>query len=192
MKKSTIIILSSIFAIILLIIGYIGAFIAQYNTAKNLGLACDAKLKSNTAQFDNLYKKITQTSQIPGEKAKQIKGILEVYVSGRGGNDAGKVVSMIREAVPNIELPEYGQLMNIITGSRDTWTRNQEELVDTVNSYNKYITDIGPVRYMVKMIGGFEMKEAKVITSEKTDMVFESGKDNDVDLFGGAENKAEK
>ena len=82
--------------------------------------------------------------------------------------------------------------MNIVTGSRDTWTRNQEELVDTVNSYNKYITDIGPVRYMVKMIGGFEMKEAKVITSEKTDMVFESGKDNDVDLFGGAGNKAEK
>ena len=185
MKKSTIITLSAIGAIFILILGYIGAFIAQYNTAKNLGFACDAKLKANSASFDNMFKKIAQTSQIPGEKARQVKEILGAYVEGRGGNDAGKVVTMIREAVPNIELPEYGQLMNIITGSRDTWTRNQEELVDVVNNYNKYITDVGFIRPFVKMAGGFEMKEAKVITSSKTDEAFSTQKDNDVGLFGG-------
>ena len=185
MKKSTIITLSAIGAIFILILGYIGAFISQYNTAKNLGFACDAKLKANSAVFDSMWKTIAQTSQIPGEKAKQVKEILRAYVEGRGGNDGGKVVTMVREAVPGIELPDYGQLMNIITGSRNTWTANQEELVDVVNTYNKYITDMGAVRPLVKMFGGFQVKEAKVITSSKTDEAFSTQKDNDVGLFGG-------
>lgn len=183
MKKSTIIILSVLVAVTTCSIGLVVAGIGQYNTAKNLRLAYEAKEKANTASFDNMFKTIAQTSQIPGEKAKQVKGILEVYVSGRGGNDAGKVVTMIREAVPNIELPEYGQLMNIITGARNTWTRNQEEIVNVANEYNKYITDVGPVRSIVVMIAGFEKVDPKVITSDKTEEVFTTQKDNDVKLF---------
>lgn len=184
MKKSTIITLSVLGAIAILFLGYIAALISQYNTAKNLKLTYEAKEKSNTAVFDNMWKTIQQTSQIPGEKAKQVKEILSAYVSGRGGNDAGKVVTMIREAVPGIELPEYGQLMNIITGSRNTWTTNQRELVNVANEYNKYITDIGLVRFVAVSIGGFQKIEPKVITSDKTEGVFSSQKDNDVGLFG--------
>lgn len=183
MKKSTIIILSTLGAGAVSLFGLIFAGIGQYNTAKNLRLAYEAKEKANTAVFDNMFKVIAQNSQIPGEKAKQIKGILEVYVGGRGGNDAGKVVTMIREAVPNIELPEYGQLMNIITGARNTWTRNQEEIVNVANEYNKYITDVGPVRSVVVMMAGFQKIDPKVITSDKTEEVFSTQRDNDTKLF---------
>jgi hypothetical protein len=187
MKKSTIILLSCFLAGGVLILSMLFGGISQYNTAKNLKLHYEAKEKANTAIFDNMWKKITQTSQIPGEKAKQVKEILNAYVTGRGGNDSGKVVSVIREAVPNIELPEYGQLMNIITGSRDTWTRNQEELVNVANEYNKYITDIGIIRTITMRIGGFEKVNPKVITSDKTEEVFSTGKDNDVGLFNNTE-----
>lgn len=183
MKKSTIIILSILGAGAVSLFGLIFAGISQYNTAKNLKLAYEAKEKANSAVFDNMFKVIAQNSQIPGEKAKQIKSILEVYVGGRGGNDAGKVVTMIREAVPNIELPEYGQLMNIITGARNTWTRNQEEIVNVANEYNKYITDVGPIRSVVVIMTGFQKVDPKVITSDKTEEVFSSQRDNDTKLF---------
>ena len=165
-----------------LLVGYIGAVISQMNTAKNLGFDCDARLKANTATFDNMYKKIVQSSKIPGEKARQIKEILSAYVQGRGGN-AGQVVSMVRESVPDIQLPEYSQLINIITGSRDSWTRNQEELVNRVTVYNKYISDVGLVRSVAMSFGGFQPKEAKLITSDKTEEAFSTGKDNDTNLF---------
>lgn len=85
MKKPTIISLSVAGAFILLILGYIIALMSQYNTAKNLRLAYETKEKANSAVFDNMFKTIAQTSQIPGEKAKQIKEILSAYVQGRGG-----------------------------------------------------------------------------------------------------------
>ena len=183
MKKSTIIFLSIAGAFIILILGYIIALMSQYNTAKNLKLAYETKEKANSAVFDNMFKTIAQTSQIPGEKAKQVKAILGAYVQGRGGNDGGKVVTMVREAVPGVELPEYGELMRIITGTRNTWTANQVEITNVANEYNKYISDIGPVRSVVVMIGGFVKIDPKVITSDRTEEIFSTGRDNDTKLF---------
>lgn len=183
MTKTTSIVIASVSGLFLLGVSGLISGLSQYNHAKNLRLNCEAKEKSNIANFDNMYKKIVQSSSVPSEKAKQIKEILSAYVNGRGPNDAGKVATLVREAVPNIDLPEYGQLMNIITGSRDTWTRNQEELVDVVNVYNKYITDVGPIRSIVMAIGGFQQIEAKVISSDKTEEAFATEKDNDIKLF---------
>jgi hypothetical protein len=181
MKKSTIVMLAIGGAVCLLGMGGCTYLVGSYNKMVELRNVCDAKEKSNTAEFDGMYKKIVQSSQIPNEKAKQIKEILKAYVEGRGSNDAGQIVTMVREAVPNIQLPEYGQLMNIVTGSRDTWTRNQNELVSRVNEYNTYI-DKFPRTFLAGVFG-FPHKEAKVITSDKTEEAFSTGKDNDTKLF---------
>src|SRR4051812_29568286 len=42
--------------------------VSTYNTAKRLHNMYDAKLVDNTSEFDNMWKKISQTAQIPEAK----------------------------------------------------------------------------------------------------------------------------
>lgn len=157
-------------------------------SSKAIGLQNDykAKLKANQASFDNMWKKIQQVSQVPAEKKEALKEVITAYTSGRGTNGGG-MISAVREAVPNLDLSIYDQLVNIITGSRNTWTTNQEELVSIANSYNKTISS--PVAQFFLIGSGYQPIDPQIITSSKTEEAFNTGKDDDVNLFN---KKAEK
>lgn len=173
--------------IVVAVIGLIGAFgfamygVSTYNTAKRLHNLYDAKLVDNTSEFDNMWKKISQVAQIPSAKKDGLREIFEGYASARTGNtDSGSLMKWVQESIPNPDLSEYKDLMNIIVGSRDSWTNRQKELVDIARQYNEMLS-VFPSNIFLGLFG-MEKINPKVVTSSRTDNAFATGRDDDVDL----------
>jgi rubrerythrin len=155
--------------------------IGQYNIAVSLRTQYDSKVKANEAGFDNLWKKIQQTAQVTDAQKAALKEIFVSYAEARtGAGGGGELMKWVQESVPNVDVSVYRNLQNIITGSRDEWTRNQVELVDIANSYNLMLARF-PSNILLGALG-FQKIDAKVITSSRTEQAFATGKDDDVDL----------
>lgn len=169
--------------------GFVGVVwgVGTYNDEAALKNQYDSKVSANEASFDNMWKKIQQTSQVPDAQKNAFREIFEGYAKARSGNgNGGSVMNWIKEAIPNVKLDLYKNLLNIITGSRDEWTRNQIELVSISNQYNLKLS-VFPSNFLLHALG-FQKIDPKVITSTRTDAAFKTGKDDDVDLKLG--NKA--
>lgn len=181
--SKTILTLIVLAAILLGIGGCSGIYgVSTYNTAKRLHNLYDAKLVDNTSEFDNMWKKISQTSQIPDAKKDALKEIFNGYAAARTGNgDNGSLMKWVQESIPNPDLSEYRDVMNIIVGSRDSWTNRQKELVDIARQYNEMLS-VFPSNIFLGLFG-MEKIDPKVVTSSRTDNAFKTGKDDDVELF---------
>ena len=162
--------------------------VGTYNGAATLRNQYTSKVSANEASFDNMWKKIQQTSQVPEAQKNAFREIFESYASARTGpNGGGSVMNWIKESIPSPDLSLYKDLMNIITGSRDEWTRNQIELVSISNEYNQRLS-VFPSNILLGLFG-FQKIDPKVITSSRTENAFKSGKDNDVNLNFGSGKK---
>jgi hypothetical protein len=162
-------------------LGFGLALIGSYNGAATLRNTYEMKIKANESEFDNMFKKIQQASQIPNEKKNAFKEIYQGYASSRSSGSSNQMMTWIKEAVPNADLKIYDQLMNIITGSRDSWTMKQSELVSIAEQYNQRLSVI-PGNFILPLMG-FQKIDPKVITSTRTTEVFSSDKDDDLELF---------
>jgi len=168
-----------VIALSAIVVGLSG--VSVYNSQANLKNNYEMKVKSNQAEFDNMWKKITQVAQVPEAQKEAFKEVYSSYASARTSEGQGKMMAWIQEAVPNYNGEIYAQLMNIITASRDGWTMRQNELVDFARVYNANLV-VFPKNKFLKFFG-FEKIEPNVITSTRTDEAFKTGKDDDVDLF---------
>ena len=70
--------------------------------------------------------------------------------------------------------------MNIITSSRDRWTMRQKELLDYKREHDNILDKIPSGWFPA----GRQKIDVKIITSSRTEAAFESGVDDDVDVFG--------
>jgi len=170
------------FALLALVLGL--WLIGTYNDAATLRNQYESKVAANSAEFDNMWKKIQQTAQVPEAQKNAFREIFEGYANARTSEGQGRVMTWIKEAAPTVDLRLYGQLMNIITGSRDGWTRNQRELVSISEQYNQRLS-VFPGNFILPMMG-FQKIVPKVITSTRTEAAFATGKDDDVNLNMGA------
>ena len=156
------------------------SFVGIYNTQAQLKVTYEAKVKSNEADFDNMWKKISQVTQIPTEKKEAFRQIFVEYAEARTSDDAGKVMNWVQENAPNLDLNIYDNAMNIVAGSRDTWTMHQVELVDISRQFNQNMV-MFPRNIFLSFF--FDKINPKVISSGRTREAFESEEDNDVELF---------
>lgn len=164
------------------VIAVAGYCLSVYNTQAKLQTLYDAKVKDNSSEFDNMWKKISQVSQVPAAKKDALKDIFSSYADARSGNKSGgQMMQWIHESVPNVDLNTYDNLMNIITTSRDSWTERQKELVDISREFNQNLAT-QPSGALLHAFG-FKEIDAKVITSSRTEQTFQSGKDDDTNLF---------
>lgn len=156
--------------------------IGLLNHEAGLAIAIEAKQTDQTSEFDNMTKKISQMAQIPEAKKDALKEIFVEYASARSGDKtSGSLANWIHEAVPNAELKEFENLQNIIVSSRDSWTMRQKELIDLDREHDKMFVEF-PTGQILRMFGR-KRTEIIVITSSKTEKVFETGKDDDIRLF---------
>lgn len=175
----TIIALCATLLVGVLVIGGIGVNI--YNTQSTLKNTYEMKVKSNEAEFDNMWKKIQQTASVGEAQKDGFRQIFTDYAKGRTVEGAGKVMSWVKEAIPKVDLSIYKQILNIVTGSRDSWTGRQNELVDIARQYNQNLVTF-PKNLILGMFG-FQKIDPKIVTSSRTEKAFTDGKDDSVDLF---------
>ena len=174
------VILASALAGCLVVGGYV---LSTYNGAKTQHVLYEAKLKANTATFDNMWKKIQQVAQVTEAQKDALKDVLLGYAQARqgtGGAKDGSLARWVHEAVPNVDTSTFNNLQNIIAGSRDSWTFNQLELVDIAREYNRRL-EVQPSGFILGVLG-FKPINAKVITSSRTEETFITGKDDAVSV----------
>jgi LemA protein len=168
----------------ILALGLIGVVygISTYNSAAKLKNTYEMKVKSNSGEFDNMWKQISQVTQIADSKKEAFKEVFNGYATARTPEGAGKVMFWVKENAPNLDLSVYDKAQNIIVASRNGWTARQTELVDIAREYNQNLVTF-PKNVFLGMFG-FQKIDPKVITSSRTEKAFEDGKDDDVSLTG--------
>lgn len=175
----------------LILLGIVGAFglalivivsslIGQFNDAAKLRNQYEAKVVDNSSEFDNMKKKISQVVQVSDVQYDKLKEILVSYADARSTKSDNVMMNWIKESVPNIDTSTYKTIINIITGSRDSWTMRQKELIDISREYNQRLS-VFPGNFILPMFG-FQKIVPKVITSSATEKAFETGKDDDVKI----------
>jgi hypothetical protein len=158
-------------------ISILGMAVSEFNGASQLRNQYEMKVSANSASYDNMWKKIKQVSNIPEQKKVAFQEILVNYADARTG-DSKQLMTWVQESVPNLDLGIYDQIVNIITGSRDSWTMSQLELVSVAEQYNQKLS-VFPGNFILPMMG-FSKINPKVIISTKTQEVFASGLDDDI------------
>jgi hypothetical protein len=154
--------------------------ISSYNSQASLKNLYEMKIKDNSSEFDNMWKKISQVCQLADSKKEAFREIFVSNSEARTPEGAGKMMLWVKEAAPNLDLKVYDNAQNVIVASRDAWTMRQKESIDIAREYNQNMVTF-PKNVFLGMFG-FQKIDPKVITSGRTEKAFETGKDDDVSL----------
>lgn len=166
--------------IALFVFGVVCKGISLYNTHVDLLSRIEAQQKANETVFDNMWKKISQTTQVADKYKDGLKGVLVSYAEGRSKNSDQLLMDWTKEAVPNFDASLYKQINNIVASSRDDFTNSQKLLIDLSRQHNTMIRRF-PNNVFCAVLH-IEPIEIKVVTSSKTDKAFETQKEDDVRL----------
>lgn len=164
------------------IVMFAGMWISYHNEEVSLRNAIIAKQVDNTNEFDNMWKKIAQVAQVSEKQKEAFKEIFTSYVSGRGANSSdGQMMTWVKENVPTPDLSIYNEVLNIIVASRNSFTTRQKELLDMKRAHDNLIDQL-PSGFFLRIMGRDKIN-VTIVTSSKTDKVFETGKDDDINVF---------
>lgn len=154
------------------------------NTETQQANLVKTKQVDNHNEFDNMWKSIAQSANITEEQAKQVSNIIIGYAKERSNQGKGSLAAMVHEVVPNVDSTSqtFQNLMNVVNAKRDSWTMRQKELLDLNRIHNNTLQTM-PGSFVCSLFGRKEI-EVKIVTSDKTEKAFETGKDDsEVKLF---------
>ncbi len=150
---------------------------------RNQIAASQTALKSD---FDAMWKIISQKAQIAEQYKDGFKDIYSDLISGRykdGKQDA--LLRFIQESNPQFDITLYASLSRSVEAQRTKFADRQRQLLDLKREHDDLLTK--GVSSM--FVGGRPHIDVTIVTSEKTEDVFNTGQDNDVDIFGRDKNK---
>ena len=109
------------------------------------------------------------------------KQIYPKLIEGRYAQGDGSLMKWIQESNPTFDISLYSSLMRSIEVERTGFFNEQSSLIDMQREHTVYIQK-APNRWFL----GDDKKipvEIKVITSSKTDEVYRTGKEDDIELY---------
>lgn len=139
----------------------------------------NAQNKKREAYYDKLWKILQQKAEISNEYKDGFKDIYVSIIDGRYSKGDGSLMKFIQEANPNFDVSLYKDLMNEITIQREGFYNEQVILIDIQNEHINLCTNM----LYSMFIKNTTPLEFKLIESAKTKQVFETGEENDVELF---------
>jgi len=180
--------------VLFFLFGIGGCFVSTMNKEVRTRNLITAKQVDNKSEFDNMWKKNTESFQITEAQKDALYDIIVGNSKVRAGKgNGGQLVQLVHEAVPNLDNTTnlYRDLMNVVVSSRNSWTMRQKELIDFKREHDNLI-DTFPSS-LVCGIFGRQKIEIKIVTSSRTEESFETGQDNQVGFQGTRkETQAEK
>ena len=175
--------------VVLTVIGFSlgGTAMDLYNQENTLKQQITAKQRNNQSEFDNMWKKIKQVSNVNDKYKEGFVEALTAYTQGRSsskgsvkGGNTQLGLNFVHEAIPNLSQEGYKQVTNIITSSRDRFTAQQTQLLDMEREHNTLVTQMPNALFFKAMhIGEIHVT---IVTSTRSEKSFATGKDDDVEL----------
>lgn len=176
------ILLGILIIIVALFSAFIGVSIDVYNTHIDLKTQIEAQQKANEANFDTMWKKINQVTQVSDEYKEGLKEILASYTQERKKESNQLLMDWTKEAVPTFDSSIYKQINNVIVSARDEFYVNQQLLIDLNREHNLLIQTFP--NNIICWILHIEKININVVTSTKTDETFNTGKEDNINIKG--------
>lgn len=138
-----------------------------------------AQQKTCEAYFDKLWKILQQKAGVADQYKNSFKEIYIPMIEGRYSQGDGTLMKWVTEHNPNFDNSLYKDLMASIEGERNGFFLEQEKLID-IDRQHKTMRQTFPNSLI---IGSRLDIDIKIITSLKTEEVYKSGKEDNIELF---------
>lgn len=175
------------------ILGVIGLFvfgttlsvISTSNQEIDLRNRFKQKMDERTAFYDKMWKTISQKSQVALRNDSSFAKNVNAIMTGR--KDAGDLfMKWVQESNPNANYDAvsslYADLSRAIEGQRDGFFMEEKMIQSIVLEHDNIMTKF-PSGWVLSSFMGRSRLVYKPITSDRTDEVIKSGKDNEVKVF---------
>lgn len=171
--------------VVLVFIGLFSSVISTSNEEVDLRNRFKQKMDERTAFYDKMWKTISQKSQIAVKNDSSFAKNVNAIMAGR--KDAGNLfMKWVQESNPNANYEAvsslYTDLSRAVEGQRDGFFMQEKMIQDIVLAHDNIMTKF-PSGFILSNFMGRTRLTYKPITSDRTDGVIQSGKDNEVGLF---------
>jgi hypothetical protein len=182
MGKGLIITLSVLGILLLITITGLGTLWSNRNHAVALDERIESQLTANKSNYDNMWKKFLEITQVSELQAKQMKDVFLGLIEGRY-KDPNLLFKMVQEDNPKIDSSVYVQIQREISAGRNTFDNNQKAISDMVREYNTFVQQ----KVIMAAVTGRIRKDSNkyIVTSDKTENAFSERKDDVIDITGG-------
>lgn len=137
----------------------------------------NAQMDVDRAFFDEMWKTVKQQTGVTEEYSNEFRKNYVAIMDAR--NYGGEAFKWITESNPNFTPDLYSKLMNTIEIKRAEFTNNQKKLI----SIYKEMADLKQVFPSSLFLSSRELFTLKIVTSSQTEAVFETQKDDNIELF---------
>jgi len=170
--------------LVILIVGILGigltltyySYDNQYITLNNL---YEAQVSDDKIVYDEVWKVVKQQAQVSEQYAESFKSIYLGMMDARYSKDSNATFKWIKEQNPEFSQDMYMKLMNTIESQRSKFTSVQRKLI----TYHQEISNLVKLWPSRIFVGGRPIPELKIVTSTKTENTFNTGKEDDMDVF---------
>jgi hypothetical protein len=183
-SKKLIVSLSVIGIIAVLAMIIAGSFISFSNTEVDLRNRFKQKMDERTAFYDKMWKILSQKSQIALKNDSSFTRNVDAIMAGR--KDASNLfMKWVQESNPNANFDQvsalYQDLSRAVEGQREGFFMEEKMIQNIVMEHSNHIQKFPGSLWNAFL--GRKALEYKPITSDRTDDVIRTGKDNDVSVF---------
>lgn len=157
-----------------------GCWVHFTNREVSLRNAIRAQQEVCAAYYDKVWKVLQQKAQVSDQYKAAFQTIYTGLIAGRySPENGGSLLRLIHEANPAFDTSLFRSLLASIDGEREGFFREQKRLLDLKREHD----DLRGRFPSSLVVGGVPEVEIMVIRSERTDRVYETGQENDIDLF---------
>lgn len=183
MSTKNIIIIAIIGVIAIFGIAVASMYFSYNNQEVELRQQTEAQRGKVEANFDAMWKIISQQAQVTDEYKDAFKEIYPALIEGRYSQGDGTFMKWIQESNPDFDASLYKTLMQTIEVQRISFTKDQARMLDIIREHET-LCETYPGKWFISNKTPIEYT---IISSTKSKITMETGIDDDVDLFGKKE-----
>lgn len=131
--------------------------------------------------LDKNRKTAQQKAGITGKFAEDFKEVYAGIMDGRYKPGSGQLFQMIKESNPNFSQDLYIDLSRTVEAQRVEYTAEQKKILDLKMQHDN-MRQVFPGSLVLGFFGIKEI-EITIVTSTDVEKIYETGKEDDVELF---------
>ena len=184
MSRTALIALAVLGVMVLFGIGLFATGIGFYNTAVKMENGIEAQYNQNRNNYDNYFKKLKETAQVPTMYVEDMKKLWDGVMKGRYGAEGSRaVMQFIQEHNPQLDPGLYRQIQTVIDAGRNAFEADQKSLIAKKQAYANQLSTFPNNIFAVALgLPKIDLSKYDIVTSEETERAFEKKKSDPIDL----------